>query len=47
VCGNVSYESKTTVYMDGFGGGKMSKNRKKRIEGQMKSMPETAGFLAF
>lgn len=33
--------------MDGFGGGEMSKNRKKRIEERMKGMLEITYFLAF
>jgi hypothetical protein len=47
MCYNVHYESKTTFYMDGFGGGKMSKNRKKRIDERMKGTLEITYFLAF
>ena len=45
--GQAFYESKTTVDMDGFGGGQMSEDRKKMIAERMKSMLEKSYVLTF
>jgi len=45
--GQAYYESKTTVDLDGFGGGDMSEERKKMISERMKSMLEITYVLTF
>ena len=45
--GKAYYESKTTMDMDGFGGGEMSEERKKMIAERMKSMLEKTYILTF
>ena len=45
--GQAFYKSKTTVDMDGFGGGQMSEDRKKMIAERMKSMLEKTYVLTF
>jgi GLPGLI family protein len=47
VSGQAYYESKTTVDMDGFGGGQMSEDRKKAIAERMKGMLEKTYILTF
>jgi len=45
--GQAYYESKTTVDIDGFGGGQMSEERKKMIAERMKGMLEKTFILTF
>ena len=45
--GQAYYESKTTVDMDGFGGGDMTEDRKKIFAERMKSMLEKTYILTF
>jgi hypothetical protein len=45
--GQAYYKSKTTVDLDGFGGGQMSEDRKKMIAERMKSMLEKTYFLKY
>lgn len=47
ISGKAYYQSKTTVDMDGFGGGQMSEAQKKQIMDRMKTMLEKTYILTF
>ena len=47
ISGKATYESKTTVDMDGFGGREMTDDMKKMIMERMKSMLEKTYILTF